>query len=94
VKPQSIVWDPAKARVNKAKHGVNFEEAATIFLDPLLLVMPDLEHSQDEERWIALGRSLHQLLLVVVHTDDEKTIRLISARRATPKERRQYEEHE
>ena len=92
--PQSIVWDPVKARRNRAKHGVDFEEAATVFLDPLLLVMPDLEHSQEEERWIALGRSANQLLLVVVHTDDERTIRIISARKAVPRERRQYEEHE
>jgi uncharacterized protein len=93
LKPQTIVWDPAKARINKIKHGVDFEEAATVFFDPLLLVMPDLVHSQYEERWIALGRSAGQLLLVVVHTDENKTIRIISARRAAPKERKQYEEH-
>jgi uncharacterized DUF497 family protein len=91
---QSIVLDPVKAQTNITKHGVDFGEAATVFLDPLLLVMPDLEHSQDEERWIALGCSIHQLLLVVVHTDDEKTIRIISARKAMPWERRQYEQHD
>ena len=89
--PQLIVWDPAKARRNKAKHGVDFEEAATVFYDPLVLVMPDIEHSQEEERWIALGKSIRQILLVVVHTEDERTIRIVSARRAEPKERRQYE---
>jgi uncharacterized protein len=93
MQPQLIVWDPAKARVNKEKHGIEFEEAATIFRDPLLLIMPDPEHSQEEERWIALGRSVRQLLLVVVHTEDERTIRIISARRAAPRERRQYEQH-
>jgi uncharacterized DUF497 family protein len=90
--PQSIVWDPAKALINSGKHGVDFEEAATVFRDPLLLVQPDLEHSQEEERWIALGKSARQLLLVVVHTEDERTIRLISARKAEPRERRHYEQ--
>ena len=92
MQPQSIVWDPAKALLNLAKHGVGFEEAATVFRDPLLLVRSDVEHSQDEERWIALGKSVRQLLLVVVHTEDERTIRIISARKAEPKERRQYEQ--
>lgn len=89
--PQQVVWDPDKARRNKAKHGVDFEEAATVFHDPLLLVMTDPRHSQDEERWIALGKSVRQILLVVVHTEDERTIRIISARKAEPRERRQYE---
>ncbi len=62
---QSIVWDLAKARINRAKHGVDFEEAATVFLDPLLLVLADLEHSEEEERWkigkaIAAGRDSHR----------------------------------
>jgi uncharacterized DUF497 family protein len=89
--PQSIVWDPVKALVNKAKHGIDFEEAATVFRDPLLLVMPDVEHSLEEDRWIGLGKSVRQLLLVVVHTENERTIRIMSARKATPKERRRYE---
>jgi len=92
VQSQSIVWDPEKARLNLGKHGVDFEEAATVFRDPLLLVLPDVEHSQDEERWIALGKSVRQLLLVVVHTENDRTIRIISARKAAPKERRQYEQ--
>ena len=90
--PQQIVWDPVKARRNKAKHGVDFEEAATVFRDPLLLVMPDPNHSENEERWIALGKSVRQILLVVVHTEDAWTIRIISARKAEPRERRQYEQ--
>lgn len=90
--PQSIVWDPVKARLNTEKHGIDFEEAATVFRDPLLLTMPDPEHSQEEERWIALGKSVRQLLLVVVHTEDERTIRIISARKAEPRERRRYEQ--
>ena len=92
MQPQVIVWDPAKALRNKAKHGVDFEEAATVFRDPLLLVMPDVEHSHEEERWLALGESVSQLLLVVVHAEDERTIRLISARKAEPRERRRYEQ--
>jgi hypothetical protein len=92
LQPQSIVWDPAKALVNKEKHGVDFEEAATVFRDPLLLVQPDVVHSLDEERWLALGKSARQLLLVVVHTDNDQTIRIISARKAEPKERRRYEQ--
>jgi uncharacterized DUF497 family protein len=90
--PQSILWDTAKALINKGKHGVDFEEAATVFRDPLLLVQPDVEHSQEEERWLALGKSFRQLLLVVVHTEDDRTIRIISARKAEPRERRQYEQ--
>jgi uncharacterized DUF497 family protein len=57
-----------------------------------LIVIPDMAHSQEEERWIALGKSVSQLLLLVVHTDDDQTIRIISARKAEPKERRQYEQ--
>lgn len=90
--PQLIVWDPEKARRNVEKNGVDFEEAATIFRDPLLLVMPDLEHSQEEERLLALGMSVRQLLLVVAHTEDDRRIRIISARKAEPKERRRYEQ--
>ena len=89
---QQFVWDPDKAVLNKRKHGIDFEEAATIFRDPLLLVIPDWAHSETEERWIALGNSVRQLLLVVVHTEDEQTIRIITARKATARETRQYEQ--
>ena len=68
MQPQSIVWDPVKAALNLDKHGVDFAEAATVFHDPLLLVQPDVGHSEEEERWLALGKSVRQLLLVVVHT--------------------------
>jgi uncharacterized DUF497 family protein len=92
MQPQSIVWDPLKAALNLVKHGVDFEEAATVFRDPLLLVQPDIDHSEDEDRWLALGKSARQMLLVVVHTENEQTIRLISARKAQPRERRRYEQ--
>src|SRR5579871_6384957 len=87
-----VVWDIAKALVNERKHGITFAEAATIFRDPLLMVRPDLAHSQEEERWAALGRSGSHLLLVVIHTENANTIRIISARKAEPRERRSYEE--
>jgi uncharacterized protein len=92
MQPQSIVWDSVKAALNLVKHGVDFKEAATVFRDPFLLVQPDIEHSEDEQRYLALGKSALQLLLVVVHTEDERTIRLISARKAEPRERRRYEQ--
>jgi uncharacterized protein len=92
MQPQSIVWDSVKAALNLVKHGIDFEEAATVFRDPLLLVQPDVEHSEEEERWLALRKSTRQLLLVVVHTENDLTIRLISARRAEPRERRRYEQ--
>src|SRR5205814_8908353 len=75
--------DTAKSASNKSKRGIEFEDAATVFLDPLLFVMSDLEHSDMEERWIAPGKSSNQLLLVVVHTEDDLTIRIISARNET-----------
>jgi uncharacterized DUF497 family protein len=92
VQPQSIVWDPVKAALNLAKHGVDFEDAATVFSDPLLLIQSNLAHSEDEQRWLALGESKRELLLVVVHNEDEQTIRMISARKAGPRERRRYEQ--
>jgi uncharacterized DUF497 family protein len=87
-----IVWDPSKAQRNMHKHGVGFEEAATVYRDPLVLFPHDLAHSGDEDRWIALGKSLRQILLAVVHTEDDRTIRIVSARKAEPRERRQYEQ--
>jgi uncharacterized DUF497 family protein len=89
-------WDSAKARCNFTKHGVTFNEAAEIFLDPLQITIEDDEHSQNEERWITLGNTKAQSLHLVVHTfmtysKDEVTIRMISARPATRYERKQYE---
>ncbi len=84
-------WYPAKAESNLTKHGVSFDEAATVFNDPLSDIQPDLMHSVDEARFIILGSSSVRNLLVVVFTEIGDTIRLISAREATPKERRRYE---
>ncbi len=88
-------WDPVKARQNLQKHGVSFERAAQIFLDPLMLSIYDEEHSSEEERWVTLGMDGGGVLLVVVHTfrevDPERClIRIISARKATRKEAQQY----
>lgn len=87
-------WDPRKARVNRVKHGVTFEEALTVFVDEAALWVPDPDHSADEERFVLLGMSARIRVLVVVHCDREAeaTIRIISARKATRAERRQYVE--
>ena len=85
-------WDTRKARRNLRKHGIGFNEASTVFADTLSITIPDPDHSQDEERWVTMGLSHRQRLLVVVHTEEEETIRLISARTADRLERRKYEE--
>ena len=85
-------WDPIKARTNRRKHGVTFEEAATVFTEPLSSTIPDPLHSEDETRFIIIGQSIQQRLLVVVHTDRGDNIRIISARVANAHERRTYEE--
>lgn len=88
-------WDANKARTNREKHGVSFELAATIFSDPLHLSIP--EHTKGEGRWVTIGCAADLSTLVVVHTyiehtDNGEVIRIISARTATKKERKQYEE--
>ena len=88
----SFEWDAAKADANWKKHGILFEEASTIFCDPLSLTIPDPLHSDEEDRWVTTGESHQRRLLVVVTTDRGDTIRLVSARRATRRERRNYEE--
>jgi len=90
--PLTFEWDERKARSNLGKHGVTFEEAATVFGDRLSLTIPDPEHSLTEERYITIGKALTRKLLVVVHTDRGDNIRIISARRASQRERRFYEE--
>jgi len=90
-------WDPVKAKSNLKKHRISFEEASEIFLDPLQLSMPDIDHSEQEERWITLGNTKDHQLRLVVHTfityhQEQVTVRIISARPATRHEQRQYED--
>jgi uncharacterized protein len=84
-------WDDGKARSNWAKHRVSFEEATTVFSDPLAMTIDDPDHSLVEDRLVTFGLSDFGRLLVVCHTDDGETIRIISARAATRRERRAYE---
>jgi len=84
-------WDDEKAGSNLKKHGVNFEEGATIFNDPRIATILDPDHSKGEERYISIGISVQGRLLVVVHTEREERIRLISCRKATRGERKMYE---
>ena len=85
-------WDDVKARGNLKKHNVGFEEAATVFGDPLSLTIEDPRHSSWENRFVIIGRSHTGRTLVVVHAERGDYIRIISARVATRRERRQYEE--
>jgi hypothetical protein len=85
-------WDGSKAAQNFRKHKVSFEEAATVFEDPFSLVIEDPQHSASEERYVIVGESSRKRLIVVVHTDRNNAIRIISARPATRKERKAYEE--
>ena len=84
-------WDPKKAETNLKKHGVSFEEASTAFKDPLSLTIDDPLHSSDEERLILIGMSYNNRMLVIAHTEIRDNIRIISARKATKKERNNYE---
>jgi uncharacterized DUF497 family protein len=85
-------WDPAKEAANQRKHGVSFHEAATVFKDPLSWTFPDPDHSDGEYRWLTIGLSAEGKVIVVSHTDRGRGTRLISARPATRRERRDYEE--
>jgi uncharacterized DUF497 family protein len=85
-------WDPDKAARNLVKHGVAFAEAGTVFGDPLAITYFDPDHSDDEDRFLTFGESNQGRLLVVSHTDREDRIRIISARIATRRERKIYEE--
>jgi len=88
-------WNPEKAELNLKKHEVDFSEAETVFGDPLAKIFDDDEHSFDEKREIIIGQSVQDRLLVISFTERENdTIRIISARVATPKERRDYENAE
>jgi len=87
-----IEWDPRKARLNLKKHGVAFEEAATALSDPMAVTGADPDHSDYEDRYVTFGVSAMNRLVVVSHTEEGETIRLISARKASKGERKLYEE--
>lgn len=84
-------WDTFKAQSNAEKHGISFAEAMTVFGDPLEVTIPDPDHSEGEHRFLSLGQSDRNRLLVVSYTEREGRIRLISAREAEPRERKVYE---
>lgn len=86
-------WDPAKAGQNRRKHRVSFHEAATVFGDPLSLTYDDPDHSTEERRYITIGMSNARRVLLVAHTERSDKIRIINAREATRRERKQYEEN-
>ena len=90
-------WDPGKARENLRKHGIAFDRAGEIIVDPLAVTVRDDEHSEDEERWVTIGKDRHGSILLLIHTFSEITaeecrIRIISARKANKRETRQYKE--
>lgn len=85
-------WNPDKAKINLEKHGVSFQEASTVFNDPLSVTFPDPDHSIGENRYVIIGISRFGQLLVVSHTDRGEKVRIISARKTTRQERRFYEE--
>jgi uncharacterized DUF497 family protein len=84
-------WDDAKAKRNLRKHGVSFEDAVTVFDDPMAVTRDDPDHSEDERRFLTIGSSRASQLLVVCHSDRPGRIRLISARKANRRERRYHE---
>ena len=90
--PLTFEWDANKARTNLAKHGIGFEEASTVFGDNLSLTIPDPLHSEVEDRFVTVGTSHRGKLLVVVHTERGENIRIISARPASRREPKSYEE--
>ncbi len=86
-------WDEEKARTNQQKHGVTFPEAATVFADSVAAIFPDAVHSTDEVREIIVGQSERNRLLVVSFTERGGNVRIISARVATPRERKNHEDN-
>jgi len=87
----SFEWDIGKATGNERKHDATFDEASTVFADPLSMVIPDPLHSENEERFILIGNSHKGRILTVVHIERVDSIRIISARKATKNERSYYE---
>jgi uncharacterized DUF497 family protein len=86
-------WHEEKAQENLRKHGISFEEAKTVFNDPLSITIADTQHSGDEERYIDIGLSIQGRLLVVVYTERQLNIRIISCRKATKSEQKIYEQY-
>ncbi|HTY24915.1 MAG TPA: BrnT family toxin [Desulfomonilaceae bacterium] len=84
-------WDPKKADRNYKKHGVSFEESVTVFYDPLSATFDDPDHAVGEQRYVTIGISIRDRLLVIAHTEREQTLRIISARRANAHERKRHE---
>jgi uncharacterized DUF497 family protein len=84
-------WDPEKSVSNLAKHGVSFDEASSVFGDPLATTIRDPDHSVLEERWLTTGLSTRGRVVIVWHAERDDTIRIVGAREATPRERRIYE---
>ena len=94
----TLEWDPVKAKQNLKKHRISFDRAAEVVLDPLAVSIFDEEHSEDEERWVTLGKDRQGRALILVHTfleisAEECRVRIISARKASKREIRQYEEN-
>ena len=88
-----VEWDADKADINVRKHGVTFDEAVTALMDPLGLTVPDALHSEEEPRYVATGYSQLQRLLVVIYTDRGDAVRIVSAREATRREQKAYEQY-
>jgi len=86
-------WDEKKAKINKRKHGITFEEATTAFADELSITIDDPLHSEDEDRLILIGQSKGFKTLIVIHVEKRESIRIISARKATKHEQKFYEEY-
>ena len=86
-------WDSTKSKRNENKHGVTFDEATTVFGDPLALTFDDIDHSVDEQRFLTFGVSVRNRVLVVAHIARGDIIRIISARPMMPRERRDYEQY-
>ncbi len=87
-----IIWDETKNRSNRVKHGFDFNEASEIFSDPLALTVDDPDHSWNEFRFVTIGKTRDQKLLIVFYTETDTEIRIISARKPTKTERESYEE--
>jgi len=85
-------WDEEKAGINLEKHKVDFDEAKSVFGDPFSITVDDPDHSEEERRFIDIGKSVSGKLLIVVYTERGNKIRIISCRKATPAERKKYEE--